>query len=629
MMKTLAELVLPAEGYVIEKAWDGAEGLEKALANPPALIITDMAMPRMTGLEMVERLTAAGKRIPVIMITAEGSEATAVRALRDGLMDYFIKPFEIDDLLAAIERVLSASRVGDMPVGVPDQAALKAANLLFDTGKSVVSSLELEDVLLRVVEGAVEMTGAEEGSLMLLDPENGELYTRASYRVEEGFRHLRLKVRDSLAGQVVNTGEPLFFGGEGIHKVKTHYLVQSLIYVPIKLRDQVIGVLGVHNRETSASLSALDIAMMSTLADYAAIAIANSQSFTQSERERAKLNRIFQQSQDPILLLDLEGVVSAANPAAAAVFRSAAASSDTLIGRKFTDLTASRSMLDLIAQARIRGTASGETQLNDERTMNVNIGRVSGLGYVLTMQDISHLKALDKVKSEYVTTVSHDLRSPLTAILSYVELMGRVGELNERQRDFAANVRSSVEAITTLINDLLELSRIEAGLDRQREPLYVSQIVQGVVKGLKPKAGVRKQTITLNLPDDEPQILGSMVRLRQVFSNLVDNAIKYTPEGGLIDVTVFSEGGQLVAAVSDTGIGIPPEAQPHIFDKFYRVPDVEGKYEGSGLGLNIVKTIVEAHDGRIWVDSTSHGTTFTCIFQVLKPDEGRPTSGAG
>jgi two-component system NtrC family sensor kinase len=231
------------------------------------------------------------------------------------------------------------------------------------------------------------------------------------------------------------------------------------------------------------------------------------------------------------------------------------------------------------------------------------------------MQDISYLKELDRIKSDFVSTVSHDLRSPLTAILGYIELLGRVGNLNPQQDEFIRRIQISVENITALINDLLDLGRIEAGFDARKEIVPISAILRYTVESLQNEAEKKGQTIEVSIPEALPQILGNPVRLRQMMENLVGNAMRYTPPRGKIRVSARTEGIQLIIEVSDNGLGIPPADQPYIFDKFYRASNAPSEISGAGLGLAIVKSIVENHNGRIWVTSAlGLGSIFTVVL---------------
>jgi len=616
MREFLANVMLRPEGYRVDTARNGVEGLAFATAHTPDLIITDMAMPEMDGLTMIEEMRLAGLTIPVILMTAEGSESTAVRAMRAGVMDYFVKPFDPDDMHQAIRRILSSVRIGSVPVGIPDQRRVEALNLLMQIGKSMTTITDLETVLGRVVESAVYLTGAEEGTLMLVDKPTGELYIRAAKNMREGVRSLRLPIRDSLAGRVVRAGQPLVISGQGAQKFKTQYLVQSLLYVPLIIHQEVIGVLGVHNRQNTAPISQEHVGLMSGLADYAAIAIHNAQTLKRSMLARDKLFQIFNQMRDPVLVLDPEGLLLMSNAAAREFLDLAQAS--VPMGMALSELTSNRSLLELLDYPTSTRSAQDEVTTDDGRTFKAHMSLVDSVGWVVVMQDISDLKELDRVKSDFVTSISHDLRSPLTAILSYVELMSRAGNLNEQQSLFTAQVKESVSAITTLLNELLELDKIEAGLDSQREPVSLLEIVQKALEIVRTRADLKKQQIAVEVPGYIPLIMGNRMRLRQVFVNLLDNAVKYSPEGSRIQISLWEQSGQVVAIVSDTGMGIPADEQPYIFEKFYRSRKVSSSHEGIGLGLSIVRSIVEAHGGRIWVEShPGKGTSFTIVLPSL------------
>jgi two-component system NtrC family sensor kinase len=231
------------------------------------------------------------------------------------------------------------------------------------------------------------------------------------------------------------------------------------------------------------------------------------------------------------------------------------------------------------------------------------------------MQDITELKELDRIKSEFVSMVSHDLRSPLTAILGYIELITRVGPVNETQKEFIRHVQVSVQNITSLISDLLDLGRIEAGMDTRNEFISMGVVLQHVVDTFIPLAKEKEQQLSIDIPGNLPKVLGSPVHLRQVVGNLIGNAYKYTPRGGMIGLKAMVNEGQVIFQVSDNGPGIPPADQPFIFDKFYRAANVESDIPGTGLGLAIVRSIVESHGGRVWVESVlGQGTVFTVML---------------
>jgi two-component system phosphate regulon sensor histidine kinase PhoR len=621
----LAETVLAGAGYDVLAAADGTEGLVLARDLLPDLIIADYQMPGPSGLDMLDALHREGMNLPFILITAEGSEQLAVRALRLGVSDYLIKPFDPEDLLQAIERVLAEHWTRKITEQVPIQ--LYEANLqlegrlheldtLVEIGKRVTGQLDLQQVLTRVVEAAVTLTHAEEGTLLLVDHPTGELYLYASTGTDRIDQTLRLPVSDSLAGQVIQTQRPLVITGEDLRKIKTQYFFRDLAYVPLVVKNESIGVLGVTNRESSkAVFEPHMLQFLSLLADFAAIAIENARLYAASEKERETLNTVLRGTEDAIIVTDQYNRVLFCNPAACRAFDVQFPQSR---GHALARVIDHQEVTELFSQEPGSGGRSRRREIElaeGKRVLNAQLSIVKGVGRVAVMQDITHLKELDRIKSDFVTTVSHDLRSPLTSILGYIELIRRSGPLNEVQQQFVTRITSSVKSITVLIEELLELGKIEAGFDQEREPMLLQPVIRQVVDSLRQLSEAKRQKLDVRVPENLPMVLGNPLRLRQLLNNLIENAIKYTPENGQIRVLLHADNSFLVLRIMDNGIGIPPQDQPFIFDKFFRTDEAIDHFPGTGLGLSIVKGIVDAHNGRIWVESQmGSGTTFTVML---------------
>lgn len=621
----LAESILRPAGYDVLTAVDGLEGLALARDLKPDLIIADYLMPRQTGLEMLAALHEKGQKPPFILITAEGSEELAVQALRLGVSDYLIKPFDVDDLIKAVQNVLREHWTRQITQQIPErlleanrqlESRLHELNTLVQIGKRVTSLLDLQSVLQQVVAAAVRIAQAEQGSLLLVDKASGELYQYASSDPSQSLGSaFRLPVSDSLAGQVVQTGQPLVLIGEDQRKIKTHYLVRDLAYLPLSLQNEVIGVLEVSNQSTThGGFKAHTLQLLRVLADFAAIAVENARLYTATEQERDTLDAILRDTEDAIIVTDTAGNVMFCNPAAHRTFKVEA---PDCTNQPLAVVIHNQEVLDLFEkQVQVGHSRSSEIVLDEgDRVLNAHLTAVEQVGKVVVMQDITHLKELDRIKSDFVTTVSHDLRSPLTAILGYVELLSRSGPLNPTQKQFADRIVFSVQSITALITDLLELGKIEAGFDQDREPTQINLIIRYAIEGQRHQWESKPLQLETQVPEDLPSVLGNPLRLRQLVNNLLENAIKYTPANGCISVSLESNKEVLVLRVADTGIGIPQKDQPYIFDKFYRSDTAIDNYAGTGLGLSIVKGIVDQHGGRIWVDSqVDKGSTFTVML---------------
>lgn len=350
-------------------------------------------------------------------------------------------------------------------------------------------------------------------------------------------------------------------------------------------------------------------------------AVENAHLFQQIEQERARLAAILTSSTDAVLVVNRNGRIVLDNPAAWEVLGSTTSQS----GRQLAESTNLDTLIELFDAAMHGGSTTGELLLQDGRTFFANLSPVSVegsaiIGWVATMQDVSHFKELDELKSDFVNTVSHDLRSPLGSILIASNLIPQTGEVNEDQQELLDLIEGRVKSMGQLIDDLLDVGRIEAGIDMEMEPCSLTTIIKDVSVALAPHAYDKEIHLDKVIDKDLPLILANHTRIQQVMHNLVSNAIKYTPHSGEVTIKAFPHKQEVWTQIRDTGVGIPSSDQPHIFEKFYRV---RGEHvidiKGTGLGLAIAKGIVEKHNGRIWLDSVlGEGSTFTVALPIYK-----------
>ena len=241
------------------------------------------------------------------------------------------------------------------------------------------------------------------------------------------------------------------------------------------------------------------------------------------------------------------------------------------------------------------------------------------IGVVMILRDVTREREIDRMKTDFVSSVSHELRTPLTAIKAYAETLLRDPSMPEQtMHEFLTIIDEESDILKNLIESLLEISRIESGAVKfSREPVDISAVINQVLLGLQHLAGKKNIRLKTSISDDLGQLQGDEGKIQSMVMNLVNNAIKFTPENGEVSISVRREGHELIIMVSDTGIGIPKEALPKIFDRFYRVQQSGKGIPGTGLGLAIVKEIVNMHNGRIEVESQpQQGTKFT-IFLPL------------
>jgi two-component system phosphate regulon sensor histidine kinase PhoR len=352
--------------------------------------------------------------------------------------------------------------------------------------------------------------------------------------------------------------------------------------------------------------------------------------------EKSKVKTIINCMGDGVLVCDRDGCIVLTNPAASRMLKIAETSLlGNLLSQCNLHLELSKTIEESLTAKDLSYTSvSQELSLGEAKesflrahTAPVRNDLGETMGSVTVLQDISHVKELDKMKSEFIAMVTHELRAPIAAVeqLLTVILNKMAGEVTQKQEQLLSRAKERTRGLLTLIGDLLDLSKIEAGkMVQYKEPLNLQEVIQRVVDLMKAEAENKKIDLEFSPPSQNSLIHADRNSMEGIFTNLISNGIKYTPEGGKVWITLGEEGDFVKASVSDTGIGIKKEDLPRIFDKFYRVKTTETRQiVGTGLGLSIVKSIVDAHLGTISVESEEGGGT---IFTVLFPKESNPTT---
>lgn len=621
-ISTPLESVLKSLGYDIVLCTDQKSAQKHLLTETPILTIVAETLSDGSGLDFAYHILQKLPLVPIILLAQRESPELLKTCLHIGISNFLVTPLRAEEIKTAIVGSINKARQTREWIVLESKRATASLKREVDElqtlthlGKSINRSLNLNNVLTSVVDIAVDLTDAEEGSLLLLDESTNELYIRASRNFQEEFvRTFRLPTEDSLAGTVIQSGKPVVLDESTPQKIKTSYLVQSLVYVPIHMGGQVIGVLGVDNRSKGRSFNERDVKLMSAIAEYAAAAIENARLYTNTILERNKLETLLTRIQDGVIVLDQDRRLLMVNQVAQSAFNL----SGHLTGQLFQNVFNDPELLELVQNAENDLFNRAELTIKDGRVFSMQTTSIPEVGLAITMNDITYLKKLDEIKSDFVHTVSHDLRSPLTAIMGYIDLIDRVGPLNETQQEFVRRVQFSVQNITTLVDDLLNLGKIESGFDVQREKIYLDQLIRFIVEGFQNQIIEKRFNFQLEVPEAVPPVFANPTQVRQVIENLLDNAFKYTPPGGKISLRIHVEQNQIIFQIQDGGIGISPLDLPYIFDKFYRAGNV-GNVLGTGLGLSIVKSIIDNHQGRIWVESSpGDGTTVTVMLAVME-----------
>jgi len=340
---------------------------------------------------------------------------------------------------------------------------------------------------------------------------------------------------------------------------------------------------------------------------------------------------------DPVIVTDAHGAVTRLNPAAEEIFGPATAHAGHPI-----EAIAGGSQLALAVAEALRSqrpvagegitsvlpvAVAGAERAFRLRTTPMHDGEGRLLGAVSLLEDVTHLREVDRMKSEFIATASHELRTPLTSVqLNLLLLLEEAGAFSAEQRDLLDACRRECARLERLTHDLLDLSRIEAGQSApQVHPIDLGAVVASGLETVRSRAERKGLKLTIQVAPGLPPGLADRLQIERVVINLLNNALRATAPGGSVRVTVRSQDGSLGVAITDTGHGIPAEHLPHIFDRFVQVPGRTAG--GAGLGLAIAKRIVEAHGGHIAVHSEEgQGTTFTFTVPRAVPagEDERP-----
>ena len=326
--------------------------------------------------------------------------------------------------------------------------------------------------------------------------------------------------------------------------------------------------------------------------------------YQQTELERERLALTIRTATDAIALLDMQGNVLSSNPPARQILKAQQSGQFPASVKEFLN------QIETIA-----GVSKAEIEIG-EQTFHITAAPVAGTGMVLTIHDVTHFKQLARMKDEFVATVSHDLRSPLNSILGNIEIAQEESMPEEECREALERAKKTVYRMAALINNLLDLAEVEAGIPLRLASVELDDLAREAAEDLEYIASGKGISIQYEL-NQLPPIKADQQLIMRVWHNLIDNAIKYTPEG-TITVGVTASENQVMGYVADTGVGIPSSAMPFVFDKFFRADQPQTRdIAGTGLGLALVKSIVEKHRGQIWVESEPDaGSTFTFTLPV-------------
>jgi PAS domain S-box-containing protein len=526
---------------------------------------------------------------------------------------------------------------------------------LLEVSQAIVASLDLPVVLERVSESVARAINADWAYILLPTDDDPRAFVLAARYGWWGRRWPQQDVlanearlclddfpllRDAIEGQrqVLANRPEEYQQLEPMHALQGRSQKGPTLIQPIFLKKRPLGAVLLGNDDEKAILNEADARLCQALVAQIATAIENArlyQSVDEQARRLAGLLRIREEEstqRQAILESIADGVVVAGQGGEVVLANVAAERILGLSREELMGQTIRRLYAELL---RARGRGTGEQAVFDwgEGVVKGSMAPVKMpdgtlLGYVAVFRDVTREYQGEQAKSRFVATVSHELRTPMTSIKGYVDLLaaGVVGPVSPQQRDFLEIVRQNTTRMITLVNNLITVSEMEEGpIPIELHAVDMAGIIQDAVKAARPMADERQLVLNLSLPPDQALARGDAQRLRQIMDNLLDNALRYTPVGGeirvwLTEAQVEDRDGvsrrHLVVNVRDTGVGIPADEHELIFEKFHRGENpLTVEAGGTGMGLAIVKELVNGHKGRIWVESQpGDGSTFTFVI---------------
>jgi signal transduction histidine kinase/HAMP domain-containing protein len=502
--------------------------------------------------------------------------------------------------------------------------------LLLQVSQAASSTLDLSQGLTSILEGALRASSARVSRLVMLTADGLPDAVLARGVPQEGLAGLDR----TLVAAVREGGAPVVAGPEEpdalvVRDLRRGGALESAAAAPVCIGTQMAAVLWLGYGDASAARES-DLALLSALAGQAAALLGNARLFVAAEDERRRLAAILECAGDGAVVTDPQGRIEWMNPAAERALGVAAgqwrgkALSNVEPAGVFGPLLASP-MPDERAETRALPLPGG----GNLQAMIAPVAAPDGahLGHITLLRDVTLLTHAVAGQSDYVAKVLHDLRSPLTYVRGYAAMLPMVGEINARQQEHLDKILNGVDLMTSLTGGLIDLDRIALGNDVFRKPCYLSPLLVEVVDGLRERA--LAQGLALRLEPAEKMVLvnADAALLRQALLALLDNALTYTPRGGVVTVGTAIDGDRAVVRVADTGIGLAPEDLERVFERFYRVRRRDtAQVPGAGLGLTLVRAIVGRHAGKVWVESElGRGST----FYVALPLSGRSLHSSG
>lgn len=511
---------------------------------------------------------------------------------------------------------------------LPDYRVRQRDHLL-DISRALTSRLDLPEVLRMILQAATSMLAGDVGIIALRH--NDTFRVRAAIGVQAEQIELFDTLLEDLPTQSAEQEDVVLFQSRmrSIAR-KIDLNLRQVVSLPMSFGEDMLGILFVF-RAYAGAPNENDYRLLQSFADQAAIAVHNARTYELANRERQRLAAILDHSADGVMILDTELRVESWNRA---IVRMTGLLAEHATGRphevvlRWKRIELGQSLEEAIADGwprRFPGENStntiyvqGDIERTDGSTLSVGITyapltREDGTlqNIIANVRDITHFREAEKLKSTFISVISHELKTPVALIKGYADALNREDADWDRAtiQNGLGVIEEEADRLTELIENLLAASKLQAeGMELQIDDVSLPRIVQQSIERFQTQTD--RHTLTAQFPDDFPVVQGDGKRLRQVIDNLLSNAIKYSPRGGPITIRGTFNAEWVQVDVSDQGIGLPPDQLDRIFERFYRVNNsLAQKAQGTGLGLYLAHAVINAHNGKIWATNNKNGGT--------------------
>jgi PAS domain S-box-containing protein len=641
---------LESAGYVIIECQSGEDGLHLAAQHRPDAVLVDGMLPDIDGATVIQRLRLdpALRTTPCMLLTASLSRDQELKALAAGADTYIRKDQGMGVLLARLAAMLRSEKI--IPLD-ESQGSLFGPKKVLAVDDSVTYLQELaralrddgyDVILARSGEEALDLLATQPVDCVLLDlimPGLSGQDTCRRLKASPAWRDipvLMLTAREDREAML-----------EGINAGADDYISKSsdLEVVRARLRAQLRRKhFEAENRRIRDELHRMELATEQEraarrLAEHRAELLEALELKTRElQKSQEQLARIVETIADAIFIVDRTGRITFANAAAESLlglprevitsrahddpaWKIRGAGDQPLAAEElpFARVLATAAPVYGIELGMERGDGTPITVSINAAPLREAFGMVAGM--VASLNDVTRRKELERMKDDFVAIVSHELRTPLSSLRGFAELMLTREFSREKQREFLTIIHKESIRLTALLNDFLDLQRLESGQEQGEIELVELPSLLREIRALFGQAW-SSHALHVEVEGKPPPVRAHPDRIRQVLSNLVSNALKFSPRGGKVELGVKGEGPEVVVWVSDEGIGMTPEVLANLFKKFFRADSAETRgIGGTGLGLALVKEVVEAHGGRIWVESKpGDGSTFFFSLPAARPE---------